>query len=72
MQSQMNNTIYRFLFLPFLFATFPALSQISFINRSNLLSGPDNFSGVAMGIIDMNQDGLDDVVRMNNGSHLNL
>jgi len=68
----MKNTIYKLLIILFSVATYPVSAQISFVNRSDLLSGPENFSGVAMGIIDMNQDGLDDVVRMNIGQYVNL
>lgn len=47
-------------------------AQVTFTDRSAWLSGDNNHSGVAMGIIDMNGDGLDDVVRLNDAKHLNF
>ena len=43
----------------------------TFANRTNLL-GSTNFSGVAIGIADMNGDGRDDIVRYNQGTDLNI
>ncbi len=47
-------------------------SQISFTNKISLLTPSDHFSGVAIAIIDMNGDGLDDVVRLDLGTDLNI
>ena len=47
-------------------------AQISFTNRNDLLTTSDFHSGVAMGVTDMNRDGKDDIVRMNQGYQLVL
>ena len=47
-------------------------AQISFSDMSFLLTNEDHHSGVAMGIIDMNGDGLDDIVRQNFGKDLSV
>ena len=39
-------------------------SDVSFTDSSSLLSNPSNYSGVAMGVADMNGDGYDDIVHM--------
>lgn len=46
---------------------------ITFSDETNLLNSPNDFnSGVAMGIADMNGDGLDDIIRLNNAQNLNI
>jgi hypothetical protein len=51
----------------------PSQSQVSFTDNSNLLQTPGAlFSGIAVAISDMNGDGLDDVIRLNNGSLLSI
>ncbi len=47
-------------------------AQISFSDKTHLFSKENHFSGVAMGIIDMNGDGRDDIVRQNYGMELNI
>jgi hypothetical protein len=47
-------------------------SQISFINKASLLTPAEHYSGVAIAVIDMNGDGLDDIVRLNQGINLNI
>lgn len=50
-----------------------AKAQISFSDQTLLLNNPTDFySGVALGIADMNGDGLDDIVRLSNGSNLHI
>jgi len=49
----------------FLFITMSAQAQLSFTNSSNLLNQTFNSGGV-VGVSDMNGDGLDDIVHMNN------
>lgn len=46
--------------------------QISFTNRTDLLSPFNHFGDIAIAVCDMNEDGLDDIVRLNNASVLNL
>ena len=58
------------LILVFLFLSQNIFSQISFTNRNDLLSKSDFHSGVAIGVVDMNGDGLDDIVRMDDGKLL--
>ncbi|MCH1507135.1 MAG: FG-GAP-like repeat-containing protein [Verrucomicrobiales bacterium] len=40
-------------------------ASITFLDRSSRLANPSHASGVAMGIADMDQDGLDDIVHLN-------
>lgn len=47
-------------------------AQISFTNKTSLLTPSDHRSGVAIAICDMNGDGLDDIVRLNQGVDLNI
>ena len=47
-------------------------SQISFSNKINLLTPEIHHSGVAIAIIDMNGDGRDDIVRLDQGTELNI
>ncbi len=59
--------------LLFLAMAFAAGAQISFSNQTALLKDPTTFrSGVAVAIADMNADGLDDIVRLGNGSQLSI
>ncbi len=51
-----------------LYTALPA--QLSFVNRTNTLHFPNVFSGAPIGIADMNGDGLDDIVRLNQTSTL--
>jgi ASPIC/UnbV protein/VCBS repeat protein/Ig-like domain-containing protein len=55
----------------FLLKTLPA--QISFTDQTVLLPNPASFfSGVSVGIADMNGDGLDDIVRFQQGEQLGI
>jgi uncharacterized repeat protein (TIGR01451 family) len=46
---------------------------VNFTDQTNLLNNPNDFnSGVLMGIADMNGDGLDDIIRLNNTKNLNI
>ncbi len=54
------------------FLTAPLFAQISFSNKTSLLSPSDHRSGVAIAVIDMNGDGLDDIVRLDQGRALNI
>ncbi len=47
-------------------------AQISFTNQTQLLQNQEFFSGVAIGVADMNNDGLDDIVRLNQAHELNI
>jgi len=47
-------------------------AQISFTNRNDLLMNADVHSGVAIAITDMNNDGLDDIIRMDEGYDLHI
>lgn len=47
-------------------------AQISFTNRNDLLTNSDFNSGGPVGIVDMNNDGKDDIVRMDQGDDLNI
>lgn len=48
-------------------------SQISFTNQTNVLNNPNGFtSGNVLGVADMNADGYDDIIRMNNSNMLSI
>lgn len=47
-------------------------TQIQFVNASHLLGPEPNFSGVAIGVCDMNGDGHDDIVRFDGNSFLQV
>jgi len=46
--------------------------QITFGNRTDLLNPTQHLAGIAVAVCDMNDDGLDDIVRLNNSSLLNV
>lgn len=59
------------LLLPALLLSATVLSaQIQFDKRTALLTPAQHFSGVAIAVLDMNGDGLDDIARMNQGFQL--
>lgn len=45
-------------------------AQIQFVKKTGLLTPANHFSGVAIAVLDMNGDGLDDIARMNQGFQL--
>ncbi|MBR9921153.1 MAG: T9SS type A sorting domain-containing protein [Bacteroidetes bacterium] len=45
-------------------------AQFSFTNSNNQLNNADFHSGVAIGVTDMNEDGYDDIVHMDDGNEL--
>ncbi|GAB4496426.1 MAG: hypothetical protein OHK0019_28110 [Saprospiraceae bacterium] len=45
-------------------------AQIHFSNKTHLLTPAKHYSGVAIAVLDMNGDGHDDIVRMNQGFQL--
>lgn len=49
----------------------PGTNTVGFTDMTSLLSG-SNFSGVAVGVADMNADGKDDIVRYNQARNLNI
>ncbi|MBC3846582.1 VCBS repeat-containing protein [Winogradskyella echinorum] len=49
----------------------PGGNTMSFTDGTSLL-GQDNFSGLPMGVIDMNGDGKDDIVQFNNARQLRI
>jgi hypothetical protein len=53
-------------------SAFRLTAQISFTNRADLLGPVSNHSGVAIAVLDMNGDGRDDVVRLQQGRQLNI
>ncbi|MFK7771571.1 MAG: hypothetical protein AB8F94_05505, partial [Saprospiraceae bacterium] len=63
---------YTLLPLLLLFLTQAIQAQISFTNSNSLLSNTDFHSGVAIAVTDMNNDGKDDIVRMNQGHDLTI
>lgn len=63
---------FRLLVAIFLFSAFRLSAQISFSNQTRLLSPFEHFSGVDMAVVDMNGDGLDDIVRLDQSYRLNI
>ncbi|MBX2890168.1 MAG: VCBS repeat-containing protein [Saprospiraceae bacterium] len=53
--------------LALLLATATSQAQIQFINKTTLLTPNNHYSGVAIAVLDMDGDGRDDIVRMNQG-----
>ena len=49
----------------------PGTNVVGFTDGTALLDG-DNYSGVALAVVDMNADGRDDIIRFNNGRILNV
>ncbi len=66
----MMNRLLHFTICFFCFSSLHA--QLSFSDRTDLIVTRDFFSGVAIGIADMNGDGLDDIVRMDQGKILQV
>lgn len=64
--------IYSLLPLLLIFLIQTVHAQISFTNSNNLLSNSNFHSGVAIAVTDMNNDGKDDIVRMNQGYDLTI
>ncbi|MFN0214871.1 MAG: FG-GAP-like repeat-containing protein [Saprospiraceae bacterium] len=60
------------LLLPLTAITVCLSGQISFVNKTNLLTPDKHFSGVAIAIADMDGDGLDDIARLSQGTDLNI
>jgi ASPIC and UnbV/FG-GAP-like repeat/Ig-like domain CHU_C associated/Secretion system C-terminal sorting domain len=47
-------------------------AQISFTKHNDLLTPVNHYSGVAIAVVDVNGDGLDDIVRLNQGRNLSI
>lgn len=47
-------------------------AQIQFEDKTILLSSLNHYSGVAIAVLDMNGDGLDDIVRMNQATQMSI
>lgn len=45
-------------------------SQVQFTNHSNLLANKEVYTHSAIAVVDMNGDGLDDIVRLDEGQDL--
>ncbi len=50
----------------------PLMAQISFSKQNGLLIPDKHYSGVAIAVLDMNGDGRDDIVRLNQGVNLSI
>ena len=59
-----------YLFLIALFLPLLSFGQISFTNSNAALGYGSYYSGVAIGVMDMNSDGLDDIVHLDDGNYL--
>jgi hypothetical protein len=60
------------LIFAFLISSFLSYSQITFTNSNTSLVNSSLTSGVAIGVSDMNADGLDDIVRLSNANSLEI
>ena len=49
-----------------------SFAQVSFGDSTHLLSNTDFTSGVATAVVDMNGDGKDDIVRLNDARSLEI
>lgn len=60
--------------LAFLLLLLPSFlqAQIAFTNETSLLANTNVHSGVAIGVVDMNADGLDDIVRLDQAKVWNI
>lgn len=47
-------------------------AQVGFTKHNELLTPQNHFSGVAIAVLDVNDDGLDDIVRLDDGRILNI
>jgi len=56
--------------LMLVFAWIGSAQAQTFTDQTSLLSNPGFHSGVAMGVADMNGDGLDDIIRLSGASNL--
>lgn len=54
------------------FGAFQANAQLSFTNANSQLSTSNFHSGNVVAVIDMNADGLDDILRLDGGNQMNL
>lgn len=61
-----------FLLPAFCLLSASVFAQIGFTNQNNLLFPAYHNSGVAIAVLDMNGDGRDDIVRMNQGKQLGI
>jgi hypothetical protein len=65
-------------FLPSLLLTLASLlsgslvAQMGFTKHTDLLTPANHYSGIAIGVTDVNGDGLDDVIRLNQGMNLSV
>ncbi|MGK0317809.1 MAG: hypothetical protein ACI86M_004055, partial [Saprospiraceae bacterium] len=59
-----------FIFLIFILIQTDTLAQVTFTNKTDELINSPGRSGVALAVIDMNDDGLDDIVRLDEASDL--
>jgi hypothetical protein len=67
-----KNTFFRLsVITSFLFSSFTSLAQFIFTNSNSLISNVSH-SGNTVGVVDVNNDGLDDLVRMDESHHLFL
>ncbi|MBK8557895.1 MAG: VCBS repeat-containing protein [Lewinellaceae bacterium] len=65
--------MHKLLLLSFLMALSIGIqAQVSFTNQTSLLSPALHYSGVAIAVLDMNGDGRDDIVRMEQGHNLSI
>ena len=53
---------------------FPSIyfAQVTFTNATSNLVNPNLTSGVAIGVCDMNGDGLDDIIRLDDARYLQI
>ncbi len=68
----MKKIFFAILLIVSISVTNQCVAQISFSDKTNILEAKDNYSGVAVGVLDINGDGLDDILKLNHGTYLNI
>ncbi len=72
MKKNYNYSYFTLVVALLLFGSWQINAQISFTNSNALLTSTDWHSGVAVGIVDMNNDKLDDILRLSNGEVMTI
>ena len=67
-----KNTLFFLLTAMSTFGSWQLNAQIAFTNSNSLLQSSDWHSGVAIGVTDMNNDGLDDILRLEQGQMMTI
>jgi hypothetical protein len=72
MEKIYKNSLNTLLVVALLLGSWQISAQISFTNSNALLTSSDWHSGVAIGVVDMNNDKLDDILRLSQGKIMTI